>query len=272
MIPVFLHSKKCKVSEIFLWIGIYKYKAGLCETNIFAPRNQSWWKISRWKTEGKNLLRTIETFFDLEKLCLILCFYFPLYFLTNNGGRLCPLYYTWYFTMHSQLMHSFPGLLHLWLTTCCDGQCRPCVLVVSTWNTSLSIPLCQMVAPLHALQQRIFVLWVAPLPLTSAYPGTRGFNSKTSWPWERKNIPKLDSRLHHKHCWNPQQSNCFFLALWRRHGTRLGHLQCQSCREWRTEALSSLSSSSWHQKFHDSELRVEEKNVTAPLKITLQCV
>lgn len=32
--PVFLHSKKCKVSEIFLWVGIYKSKAGLYEINI----------------------------------------------------------------------------------------------------------------------------------------------------------------------------------------------------------------------------------------------
>lgn len=125
---------------------------------------------------------------------------------------------------------------------------------------------------LHALQQRIFVLWVTPLTLTSACPGTRGFNSETLWPLERKNIPKLDSRLHHKHCWNPQQSSSFLLALWRKHGTRLGHPQCHSCSGGRTEALSPFSSSSWHQKFHASELRAEEKNVTAPLKITLQCV
>lgn len=34
-----------------------------------------------------------------------------------------------------------------------------------------------MLAPLHALQQRIFVLWVMPLTLTSACPRTKGFNS-----------------------------------------------------------------------------------------------
>lgn len=103
-------------------------------------------------------------------------------------------------------------------------------------------------------------------------PGTAGFSPKTLWPLGRNDIPELDSRLHHTHCRDPQQSNSFFLALWRRHGTRLGHPQCQSCSAWRIEALSSFSSSSWHQKFHASKLRVEEKNVTASLKIILQCV
>lgn len=129
-----------------------------------------------------------------------------------------------------------------------------------------------MLAPLYDLQQRIFVLWVTPLTSTTACPGTRGFNPKTLWPLERNNIPKLDSGLHHKHCWNPLQSNRSFLDLGRRHGTRLEHPQCQFCNGWRTEALSSFSSSSWHHTFHASKMRVEENNVTAPLKITLQCV